>query len=308
MKNIIFSIYFVSLYLTLSAQTDFAPVGAKWYYSAPYTGECIELNSVADTTIFELNHRIIEFRYCQDNSLISREFFHQRGDSIFYFNYYHESINLLYSFSASVGDTIVVHDKTFKPTKGFYDPNNVLGDSVPFFSYRVEFIDSIMNNGEWLKRFELYSMFRPDAIIAFHTPVIEKLGATNYIFGRFAYLTTNDYMGLLRCYFDTELEYVAPSWTFPCDTCINTSIDERHINSIINLYPNPIMKGNLFISAKNIITDLTLYNVSGEKVLSIQPMEYVVNIDVENLKSGIYILSFSFIHKTNRLYKKLIKL
>jgi hypothetical protein len=308
MKKSLFIIYLVFLCLTLPAQNDFAPIGAKWYYTAPYTGNCIELTSVADTTIYELNHRVIEFRFCKDNSLISQEYFHQRGDSIFYYNYYHESINLLYVFSASVGDTVVVHDKTFKPTKGFYDPNNELGDSVPFFSYRVELIDSIMHNGEWLKRFELNSMYRPNAIIAFHTPIIEKLGATNYIFGRFAYIPTIDNVGLLRCYFDTEFEYVAPTWTFPCDTCITTNIDERHINSIINLYPNPIKKGNLFISAENIITGITLYNIRGEKLLDIQPMAYLVNLDVESLKSGIYILTFSVITKTNTIYKKLIKL
>ncbi len=296
----------------LAGETEFAPLGAKWYYSAPYTGACIKLKSVNDTIIKGLNHRIVEFRFCEDNFLISREFFHQQGDSIFYYNYYHESMHLLYDFGAKIGDTVIVHKESFKPTEGFYDPQNRLGDSVPFFSYRVESKDSIMQNGIYLKKNELYSLYRSDAIMGFHrmAPAIEKMGAINYIFGRHLYiLTKKEHLGKLRCYFDDEIEYVNPSWQYPCDTCIITSINKTQMNDDLKIYPNPVKNGKVFVESPKIITNLTIYNDRGKIVRELQSSNHkVVIIDVEGLESGTYILAFTFSDKTKKTYKKLIKL
>lgn len=314
MKKLIIIFCFTLVYFNLVGQAEFAPLGAKWYYTAPYTGDCIKLNSVSDTIIEELNYRVVEFRFCKDNSLISREFFHQQGDSIFYYNYYHESIHLLYDFGAKIDDTVIVHKESFKPTEGFYDPQNRLGsnDSVPFFSYRVESKDSIMENGMWLNKFELYSMYRSEANIGFHRdfPAIEKLGATNYIFGRHLYIHTQkkDHRGMLRCYFDDEIEYVNPSWEYPCDTSITTSIDNKSISDDLKLYPNPVKNGKIFVESPKIISNVAIYNEKGEILRVLQPVDYNVMIDVEGLKSGIYILTFTFSDKTKKTYKRLIKL
>ena len=74
----------------------------------------------------------------------------------------------------------------------------------------------------------------------------------------------------------------------------------------LQLYPNPIDKGNLIYNTKEIISNITIYDISGKTILNIHnPITNSINIDF--LDRGNYIISFIFTNH-NIINKKLVKL
>jgi len=64
------------------------------------------------------------------------------------------------------------------------------------------------------------------------------------------------------------------------------SVVDNEIASF-NAYPNPI-NNNLTIEGVNIISNVSIYNMLGQKVLESNPNELVVLLDVSNFKAGSY--------------------
>ena len=110
-KTLLFILSFISL---ISTSQEWAPVGAKWFYTAPINGKCITIESVKDSIIDGNESKLIDIRYCSDNRLISTEIIQQKGDSLLYLN--DGIFHLFYNFSAKVNDTVKVHTKKFTPT------------------------------------------------------------------------------------------------------------------------------------------------------------------------------------------------
>ena len=56
----------------------------------------------------------------------------------------------------------------------------------------------------------------------------------------------------------------------------------------LKVYPNPSSDNWNFVSAQETISDISIYNVLGKQVKSIQPKSLQATIDISNLSSGIY--------------------
>ncbi len=70
---------------------------------------------------------------------------------------------------------------------------------------------------------------------------------------------------------------------------LTNDIDESFSIDNLNVFPNPI-KDVVTISAKNItINSITLYDLLGKEILTLQPNSRVATVDASGLASGIYI-------------------
>ncbi len=81
------------------------------------------------------------------------------------------------------------------------------------------------------------------------------------------------------------------------------SIDDINLDIDLSFYPNPVTRF-LTITSKTIFTDVTIYNMSGQKVLS---QSFSITLDLGKLKGGIYLVELTTTDK-NKITKKLLKL
>ena len=77
----------------------------------------------------------------------------------------------------------------------------------------------------------------------------------------------------------------------------------------ISLYPNPVVDGTLTVSAEKEITRLDIVNIVGEHILSEEEPEpsTSVRLDVNNLKSGIYLIKVTFVDNTSNTKRIWVK-
>ncbi|NJK98473.1 MAG: T9SS type A sorting domain-containing protein [Bacteroidales bacterium] len=304
LRNISKSLFLIFISQTMFSQPEFAPIGAKWYYTAPLTGECIAIEAKKDTIIKGESCRKIEIKKCNNTSKISNEFLWQVSDSILYYNYATDTFHLLYNFSAKLNDTIIVHNNWFKPNIGFYAPSTI--DSVSSFKYKIVAIDSVNVSSQWHKR-QLVSYIDNSAwgFAAFQADefIIEKIGAISYLLGRTSNSTPEDYPGLLRCYSDSAISYLNPEWTLDCDYNITSHVQDR-LNYLV-VYPMPF---NNILHLKNEgVLNACRYRITdiNGKVLIENSLEKSEDIITTALLPGVYFLHLS----TNENYEtlKLIK-
>ena len=300
---IIYSIYFLS---PVKAQKlEWITDESRWYYTAPYEGDCLYMEAVKDTTIDNKVCNELEIRFCSSDRLLSTEYFHQQNDSILVYNHHHDKFILLFDFSAKVGDTVVVLDGETLPTDGFYKWKTNLHDSTPIFKYQIVKEDSIKISNVWLRRQEIRQV--ENTKLAFHrNTIIEKLGPKDYMFGRLKYIhTDNDYFGTLRCYEDKEIYYQSDLWKNPCDypTGINSPTPKVNIKVI----PNPV-KGNwIKIYSSKPVKNIYITDLNGT-ILKIytEVNDKKITLDKLYLPEGIYIINIHTVSKI--INKKIVKL
>lgn len=205
-------------YIYPEIMNEFAPIGAKWYFNYPNStsNDYVVFESKKDSTIQGKDSRVIDVRL-NNSRLVSREYIHQNGDSIFYYNENYNSFFLLYDFSAKAGDTITVHPAKFKPTKAFFSYD----DSITDFKYKILLVDSVQLSGQWIKRQKvtllkngLWGFSKPDGKDYY---IINKIGSLAYFFGVQSGITPEDKLSICRCYSDSDFEFKNPLWASECD-------------------------------------------------------------------------------------------
>jgi len=80
---------------------------------------------------------------------------------------------------------------------------------------------------------------------------------------------------------------------------------EADLNINFNYYPNPVIN-NLFISTKDEIQDIKLYDILGNKILDFNPKNNKVELNFMSYKSGVYILNVEtqYAQKSIKIVKK----
>jgi len=74
-------------------------------------------------------------------------------------------------------------------------------------------------------------------------------------------------------------------------TCEDVLGLNNHAFSSLGVYPNPI-DNELFINNTTPITAVTIYTVTGQKLLHITPNESRVNIDTDSSSQGFILLTY----------------
>ena len=72
-------------------------------------------------------------------------------------------------------------------------------------------------------------------------------------------------------------------------TCGDVSIVDTQISESLSMYPNPA-SSEVTISAKSIITSVRICDINGRTLLEITPKENEVQIDLNAISQGVYIV------------------
>ncbi len=270
----------------LSAQ-DYFPEGATWYYDVP-----------PGSFPFQYTYTFME---CKGDSIFNNDtltfiegtvscstgwdaLIKQNGQKIYQLNLCDSSLNLLYDFGASVGDTLVI------------DPDPCDTWSIDSIILVVDSIKPININGNILNQFFITQINFP--FWAFPGNIIEGIGNTYSFYP--LYGTCDPWGGPLRCYNDTIIgEYKTGIHGGVCDTnYLVVGIEETRMNDVVKIFPNPT-KDKIQVSSNSIIEEIQLFDIQGRFLFSAKKR----TVDLSSLSKGVYIVK---IHLKNEIVNKKI--
>jgi len=272
-------------------QSEFAPIGAEWYYSQyvsfmPPMANYVKHTCIKDSTIEGKRVKVIQktnYRYGGIPFPMGYEYLYQHGDTISYWK--SGEFHVLYNFSLSKGDSILLYSEM---------PNYCV-DKTPYGWSSIDSVFSVTINNHSLKAY--YATHKKGSDWGFDGwPIIEKIGSTMYLFPQYTdCIMDMPGLGALRCYSDPDLGFYQFEKT-RCDT-ITTYPDgfiQLDKNSLFTVFPNPVSR-DLIIQSNSTNEEaytLELYSVKGELVKTecLEGGSTLHRIDVSSLKSGVYIV------------------
>lgn len=211
MKKIILIPLVIISISNLSAQLEWAPYGAKWYYSYPNPGGIIaynEIKYIGDTTIDNIECKILlKNRYLWDNyfnkidiNKLGYEYTYLK-DSVVYIHT-NNKFDTLYNFRGKIGDSWILYCYS---SSGICDSNAI-----------VTVIDTghVIINEKKLKLLLIkynYGYVNGKLKYTIQDTIIERIGSLNsYILPWDIYnemLDANE-GGPLRCYSDNNFQHI----------------------------------------------------------------------------------------------------
>jgi len=311
-ESIKFTLIFLSflLYSTSFAQTEFAPVGAEWFYTYDF-GYCSNhLNRIfseKDTIVDGNNCRLLKQYYDNSNSASEKYIMKQEQGKVYY--YYKGIFNLLYDYGAEINDTI---NFSLMGKKYFFDNNQ----NPPFWEIDTVFsvrciVESISIDAQNLRtfttrileedRFDNYFpyMYKYTEVTGFHSEFILKINNEYYIPEYPPYR-------FLRCYSDAGFSFISDEWaatSLPCDYFKNIGINKLKEENI-NIYPNPF-DNKISVFANNGV-NITILDFLGKVIYCTKLSNGVNEISANHFPKGIY---FAKIQGINNCHiSKIVKL
>ena len=284
-----------------NAQTDFAPIGAEWYYT--YTSGCCpeehfnQIISEKDTIVEGNSCRLLRQYYDNSNVANEKYIIKQEQGKVYY--YYQDKFHLLFDFDVEVNDIV---EFTFMYEKLDYE-NWTSKDTILSARYIVE---DITINAQNLKTFRT-KVLEEDAhkIYVFypyypnvHT-YTEKIGLHSEFMPMFdnAAHPDEEIYRWLRCYSDADIFFISKHWeamSLPCDYTISTGINIWENEESIRVYPNPI-NDNVFVFANN-GGNIEIIDAFGKIVYCSDLLNGINEISTGHFLKGIYFIKI----KNNR--------
>lgn len=200
---------------------DWAPVGAKWYFTKYFSDQSgvsySVVESLKDTTVLGINCRKVQGN--TSDCTWHTTYTYKSNDSVYF---YHPDLNkfcFLYDFGASPGDT--------------WEILNITGSTPDTIILLVDSISQIQVSGQDLK--VLYTKminYTASSQSYFGGKIIENIGGTHFS-PSYGYCSPPG--GELRCYIDNSISYHTGIYSCTEET-VNTQ--EEFLNKI-SVYPNP---------------------------------------------------------------------
>lgn len=106
------------------------------------------------------------------------------------------------------------------------------------------------------------------------------------------------------------LLFIVTSFSIQAQTSKNNGIAETNRTESssldkVQIYPNPVTNGKIYVNSENnSYKEIELYDMLGKRVLSTDMTSSQKELNVTNLKAGVYILKIS--DKTNSITRKVI--
>ena len=284
------------------AQNEWAPIGAKWYYSniegmmPPKVGYVL-FESKRDSIIKGVTYRVIIKSYISSlDSLVSQEIELTRAENSKVYSLFNNKEYLLYDFNLAVGDTFQLYMRTVS-----------VCDSDSIYLLKVDSIGQVIINQHKLN-YQCLSAINSNQH-GYNLKIYERIGCSDFMFPfPDTYCIVDNFEpGPLRCYSDSVIG-VYNRLGISCDsiTNINDLIKDIDFFSCA-IYPNPVNKGFYFKLGNTYIDEIInikIYDLSGLEVFSINSKQGSY-IDISQLSSSVYILNANV--KGKLFYNKLIK-
>ncbi|MBN8679299.1 MAG: T9SS type A sorting domain-containing protein [Chitinophagales bacterium] len=259
----------------LQAQnTDFAPVWARWTYSeqnfalkiVPYVLESVE----------KVNY---EGKWCSRLKPVGLSdvfsfYISTENDTVYYYSNYTNQFEMLYDFTAEVGDKWVIGGL----------PATIPDHPLPYASdtITVDSISSLYLGGDTLKVWHISNSFWFD----WGDRIIEKVGNNQLFEPQFGLV--EKYIWGLRCFENSEESYQFVS--YPCDsiwsTINTTQVPLETLN--IQVSPNPFQeKIQITVQPLEDTHRFLLYNQLGVLIFH-NDFETSFELETSTLPQGIY--------------------
>ena len=288
-----FSLFFLS---NISAQQEWAPIGAKWYYHqtffwSPNTGVNI-FESVGDTIIDNQSCRVISISTQNCTGVGLEIYMYADSNQVFYRLPSYDSFSLFYDFNAEPGD--------FWDVQNYMYPD--LGAQDSTYRVTVNEVDTININNQPLKRMFVEIAF--DSDFAFETvadTLIEKLGSTTKMFPFEVPICDAQYDRRLRCYEDTDLGLVSLT---------NVDCEFTPINNVAlpktKIYPSHFSDFLMVETEEEVQTRLV--TATGQILLEKKLDRGENRLSTHHLQKGVYFIQLFDNNKHLINVKKLIKI
>ncbi len=266
---------------TLTAQYEFAPIGATWVYNVPvnFIGgtphplkDYFIHESAGDTLVDSLNYR-----------KVGPNLLHQTGQKVFF--RHNDSLRLVYDFGLNEGDTAVF---------------NLLGFNAQIIDVElvVMNIDTILVDNQPLKSFYLESVdYWIDPSAEFYAyEYIEKIGSSRTHGKGLMYgaVVPEFIPEWLRCYHDSKTNYQSPKYLFynKPDCYYRTSSAAGEVSLLeISVSPNPFVDHFTVLSPEYPVESVALYNTLGQRVWHLnmpKNPQQDITITASHLAPGLY--------------------
>lgn len=316
MKKIYFVIVIAILFCN-SLYSQWAPVGAKWYYEMTPGGPPVLtiIESVKDTTILskqckELKTYVINYEmdstghYHYDTSYCHQlQYLHYDSSIVYLYDKTLNNFYILYNFNAIKGDTITVKNSLFPE----YCPYQGSGGNL--FQYKVDsiadtIIDGINLRKQFISATQNATWFFDD--YPYHEySIIERIGSLQYLFGEPKVQVLEGVVYYLRCYSDSNIFYHSPAWTdtLDCAFPIITNIKKLdNLQSTIKVFPNPVTTQAVlnFNNPNNAKFVFTIFDLSGMIINESETNSSSILIKKGDISSGIYF--YKLYNKSNSDY------
>ncbi|NJO88096.1 MAG: T9SS type A sorting domain-containing protein [Chloroflexia bacterium] len=284
---------------------DFAPIGAKWYYTEQFafSGDIsyLWIESVGDTIIKGKDCKILENNGGLMCAFHNTKDFVYFEDSIAYF-YVPEidTFQILYDLKAQKDSSWTIVFGMDLESK--LDTIQVVVDSVSFMTI----------NSKKLKKLHVSykSLNFGWEDLGYGGEIIERIGDKNYLFNLYSLsgiVCDGNYSGGLRCYQDSELGFYSTGIADSCDYTYKwTGIESNSINAHIKVYPNPASDWIEIESKTNKELMISILDLSG-KVLVNSKSFGSSRIDLTSFQKGFYVLKINQSDKiieTRKILKK----
>lgn len=265
---------------------NFAPIGAKWHYSAddyspPFNSNYILIESVKDTIVQGKNAKKLNstfFGGSGGSSPWAINIVYSDSNKVYLYRY--NQFHLLYDFNANQGDTMYIIEPELGSCGGNGDTLiEILVDSV-----KMENIGGVMKKVQYVTNLEFGWVIG--------AKFIETVGSTHYLFP--IHCTLPPIIDSLRCYSDSTINY---QLVVDCEELV-TAINEykKTEYTIQTIVLNQL-------KLPDITGDFLIYDLQGRIILS---EKIKTTINISNLNKGIYILILKT--KDAQTKHKLIKL
>lgn len=275
---------------------DFAPIGAKWYYTEQFafSGDIsyLWIESVGDTIIKGKDCRILENNgglMCAFHNIKDFVYFE---DSIAYFYVAEiDTFQILYNLKAQKDSSWTIVFGIDLESK--LDTIQVVVDSVSYVT---------INSKELKKLHVSYKSLNFGwEDLGYGGEIIERIGDKNYLFNLYSLsgiVCDGNYSGGLRCYQDPELGFYSTEIAESCDYTYKwTGIEGNSISSDFKVYPNPTSDWIEIESKSNTELMISILDLSG-KVLVNSKLLGFSRIDLTKFQTGFYILKIKQSGKT----------
>ena len=311
MKRILF-VLLMLIAARMSGQNEFAPVGAEWHYNYNFfwTSGYVLIESVSDTIIDNIECRklsksIAQYDQIQDKiyeGIFGYEYMTQINDSVMI--YVDGVFKKLYDFSAEIGDTIIIpaleHHEEYTYGTAVVTGKGVMefeGDSLKYIDLKQP---EDWEDSPW--KFSCYHDYSNDYYNTVR--ICEKIGnISGYLLPEKCFIADDEEGGALRCYSDEELNV-----KFSDEECDyvphKDNVNEISASDMVKIYPNPANdKISIELTEENNTIDT--YDNIGRKISSFQTNNKIINIDISEYPSGLYLIVIKNINES--IYQRIIK-
>ena len=295
--KIFFYLLLLFLFLDVHSQTEWFPIGAEWYFewAWPFSNDY----QVFSRRYIVEKDTVVEGKTCRlISSETGKDILYEENGIVYY--YFNNKFRKIYDFTVKEGDVV---DFEFKAS---YWPYDRMWDSTMIVSCTIDRIFSKFIDGVELKEihtsyavdYELEPDYWLSALgkyiyiekVGIERPVYQAIRGDEFI-PYISFSPTWTYH-LLRCYHDSDIEYITDWWQSqnkPCDYDMVSNIFIDNMNEEIKIYPNPA-NDRLTISVASGITraaTIVLYDTTGKIVFEKKEL-IPCDIHIGHLASGVY--------------------